>query len=103
MANAAYDTPKRHEFKAEDRDRISRLMEEIRGRLEELALISARSAGFPLTNDVVRKFAPRGPVVRGSPYHVEIVCPPPDVGPCGCIVLMDDGNHFFEQPCGSGG
>ena len=90
--------PQKYEFTLEDKSRVNRLVEEIRGRLEELALISARTAGFTLSGEAMRKFAPMAQKTFASPYYIEIVCMP-DGGPCGCIVLMDDGNHYFAMPC----
>lgn len=56
--------PKRYEFSPEDRYRVSRLTEEIQGRLEELAKIGARVSGIRLTPDMVRKYAPQETKVR---------------------------------------
>jgi hypothetical protein len=52
------------EFSPEDRYRVSRLTEEIQGRLEELAEIGARVSGIRLTPDMVRKYAPQETKVR---------------------------------------
>ncbi len=103
MSTTDDTTPKRYELSAEDRYRVSRLQEEIQGRLEEIARIGARVSGFQLTSEMVRKFVPvpSGPGEPAATY-IEIVCPPEGLGPCGCIVLMGDGNHFWERPCGSG-
>ena len=96
--------PNAHDMSQEDQYRIARLYEEVRGRLEEMALIGARVAGFTLTDDMERKFLPRPPSHDFSTYDVdvEIVCPPPDVGPCACIYRKADGTWGWEQPCGSG-
>jgi hypothetical protein len=48
----------RVELTADDRQRMRRLSEEVRGRLEEMALITARTLGIGLTSDTVRKFVP---------------------------------------------
>jgi hypothetical protein len=98
MSKKSDTKPQKYEFTPEDKSRVNRLVEEISGRLEELALISARSAGFALTGEAVRKFAPMAQKTFAAPYYIEIVCMP-DGGPCGCIVLMDDGNHYFAMPC----
>ena len=102
--------PKRYELTPEDRYRVSRLSEEIAGRLEELARLTARVTGTPVTPDAVRKFAPIEPQASATfskddlsaqPTYIEIVCAP-EGSECSCIVLMSDGNHFIERPCGSG-
>ena len=75
--------PNAHDISQEDQYRIARLYEEVRGRLEEMAMIGARVAGFTLTDDMERKFLPRPPS-PGKPYvvDIEIVCGPVS---CGCI------------------
>lgn len=90
-----------HDMSPEDQYRIARLYEEVRGRLEEMAMIGARVAGFTLTDGMTRKFEPR-PASHGYDVDIEIVCPPPDVGPCACIYRKADGTWGWEQPCGSG-
>lgn len=94
--------PNAHDMSPEDQYRIARLYEEVCGRLEEMAMIGARVAGFTLTGDMTRKFAPRPLSTHGYDVDVEIVCPPPDVGPCACIYRKADGTWGSEQPCGSG-
>lgn len=94
-------TPIRYPLSREDSYRVSRLYEEIQGRLEEMALIGARAGGFTLTAEMVRKFDPHQSALEADATYVEIVCPPEGLGACGCIVLMSDGNHFWERPCGS--
>jgi len=86
----------------EDQYRIARLYEEIRERLEEMAKIGARVAGFTLTDDMDIKFVPRPPSQDSYDVDVEIVCPPEGVGPCACIYRKADGTWGWEQPCGSG-
>ena len=94
-------TPTRYPLSKEDSYRVSRLYEEIQGRLEEMALIGARAGGFTLTPEMVRKFDPHRSALEADATYVEIVCPPEGLGACGCIVLMSDGNHFWERPCRS--
>lgn len=67
MSEAYEATPTRFDLSPEDRYRVSRLYEEIRGRLEELAMIGARAAGFTLTSDMVRKFDPQPSTLRRRP------------------------------------
>jgi hypothetical protein len=73
-------TPTRVELRPDDRERMQRLAEEVRGRLEEMALITGRTLGIPVTRDSIRKFAP---AAADQPV-IEIVCAPN--GPCGCYV-----------------
>jgi hypothetical protein len=95
-----------YDMTPEDQYRVARLYEEICGRLEELAMIGARVAGFSLSEGTVRKFAPlevSGELLdAGYDVDVEVVCPPEGVGPCACIYRKADGTWGWEQPCGSG-
>jgi len=82
---------------------MRRLSEEVRGRLEEMAQITARVQGLKLDDQAVRKFVPR--VERATMdaavlTDVEIV-DLPDGTNC-CILTFDDGREFCECPCGSG-
>lgn len=85
------------QLSVEDRQRMRRLSEEVRGRLEEMALITARALGVPLANDAVRKFVP---VDTGTDeahvVHVEIIDNPD--GTHGCYTEFDDGSAVCE-PC----
>ena len=89
------------EFSPEDRYRVSRLTEEIQGRLEELAEIGARVSGIRLTPDMVRKYAPQETKVRSPGLYIEIICSP--AGRCGCIVGYGDGHVWWEPDCGAMG
>jgi hypothetical protein len=91
------ESTNRYELSAEDRYRVSRLHEEIRARLEELAMIGARATGITLPSDAVRKYDPKPSTLEAEATYIEVVC---WEGGCGCIVLMSDGNHFWEYPCG---
>ena len=73
-------TRKQVELQPDDRERMQRLAEEVRGRLEEMALITGRTLGIDVGNDAIRKFAPSA---EDQPT-IEIVCAPN--GPCGCYV-----------------
>jgi cyanophycinase-like exopeptidase len=46
------------DLKADDRERMQRLTEEVRGRLTEMALITTRTLGIGMDEDSVVKFAP---------------------------------------------
>lgn len=53
---------------------MRRLSEEVRGRLEEMALITSRTLGTSLTKDTVRKFVPVEQAAdKAHVTHVEIV------------------------------
>jgi hypothetical protein len=81
----------------EDRQRMRRLSEEVRGRLEEMALITARNLGVRLTGDSIRKFVPVAAAVdRAHVTHVEIIDNPD--GTHGCYTEFDDGSAICE-PC----
>jgi len=61
---------------------MQRLSEEVRGRLEEMALITARTLGIEVTGDTIRKFVPVAGGTDAAGLSIEIVCAPG--GPCGC-------------------
>lgn len=50
--------PEGIELRPDDRERMQRLSEEVRGRLLEMALIAARTVGVEMDSDTVAKFAP---------------------------------------------
>jgi hypothetical protein len=92
---------KRFDVSPEDAARMIRLSEEVRARLEEMALIFTRTVGIPLTPDMVRKYSPHGP---GAAFHaagadIELVCT--SDGVCGCFDYRDGPNPRFEFPCGT--
>jgi hypothetical protein len=104
MSKARGSKPNTHkaiEFSPEDRYRVSRLTEEINGRLEDLARIGARVSGIPLTSDTVRKYAPQKTERRAGGLYIEIICSP--AGRCGCIVDYGDGHVWWEPDCGAMG
>jgi hypothetical protein len=85
------------ELSTEDRQRMRRLTEEVRGRLEEMALITARTLGVPLSPDAVRKFVPvAAEADRPHVVHVEIIDNPD--GTHGCYTEFEDGSAVCE-PC----
>jgi hypothetical protein len=94
--------PKQVELSPGDSERMRRLSEEVRGRLEEMAQITARVQGLKLDDQAVRKFVPRSERASRDPTvitDVEIV-DLPDGTNC-CIVTFDDGRELCECPCGS--
>jgi hypothetical protein len=84
-------------FSSEDQYRVARLYEEVRGRLEELAMITARAAEIKLTDDTVRKFAPNRSAQNTYDVDIEIVCSP--TGSCICIFRDASGQWTWEY-CG---
>lgn len=54
------ETGERKEIGAADAERLSRLSEEIRGRLAEIALIVTRVSGANYDGEAVGRFTPRG-------------------------------------------
>ena len=98
-----YDSSQTSDLSPEDQYRISRLYEEIRSRLLEIALIGSRVMNFELTSDMVLKFEPAHEAAQDRSYDVdvEIICPPPELGACACIYRGEDGQWHYERPCGS--
>ena len=96
----------RARFSAADAERMARLSEEVRGRLEEMAHIAARTAGIRLDKNVVRKFVPRDVTASDAPTVVEVEILDdflgPGTHPC-CLVALSDGDWFVECPCGAHG
>lgn len=95
---------KRYEMQPEAAQRLSRLSEEIRGRLLEIALITARATGADLPNGSAIKFSPR-PIAQeanaGAGDWIEIVEVEGDDGQVysACYGVID-GQAFAESPCG---
>jgi hypothetical protein len=93
-------SPKRSALTPADRERMQRLSEEVRGRLQEMALITTRTLGIPLDRDTVVKFSPvetRADGDLGVVTNIEIVCGPDG---CGCYV---EPPGICEFPCGAAG
>src|SRR5918994_3952265 len=95
--------PKRVELGSGDSERMRRLSEEVRGRLEEMAQIMSRVQGFKLDDQAVRKFVPRPERAASREAtvitDVEII-DLPDGTNC-CIISFDDRPDICECPCGS--
>ncbi|MET8680915.1 hypothetical protein ABZW18_25875 [Streptomyces sp. NPDC004647] len=93
---------------ADDAQRLTRLAEEVRGRLEEIAQIGARIAGVKLDPNSTRKFVPRNPVSppaalaasHGEVTMVEIYDATPD-HPQLCVGWWSDGTVSLDSPCGT--
>jgi len=71
------------EFSQEDSDRLMRLSEEVRGRLQEMALIASRLRGVALDPKAIPKFVPKDAAITGHPVLIEILDLPD--GTC-CVV-----------------
>lgn len=95
----------RAQFSPADAERLARLTEEVRGRLEEMAHITARTLGRRLDKGAVRKFVPHE-VAEDSPTIVEVEILDdflgPGTAPC-CLVVLSNEDWFVECPCGAAG
>jgi hypothetical protein len=84
--------PKAAELSAEDRDRMRRLSEEVRGRLLEMALITGRALGIAITSDTIVKYDPTphhaGDEASETTTTVEVV-----------IIAVPDGNGGTTFGC----
>lgn len=91
----------------DDAQRLTRLAEEVRGRLEEMAQISARIAGIRLDPGATRKFAPcprqthaaDAGAGHGDVTMVEIFDATSE-HPEMCVTWWSDGTTGLESPCG---
>lgn len=95
----------RSQLSRTDAERMARLSEEVRGRLEEMASIAARTLGVKLDKDAIRKFVPH-PAVLDRPTIVEVEILDDFLGPghaACCLVALSDEDWFVECPCGAGG
>jgi hypothetical protein len=88
--------PTKFKLSSEDAARMVRLSEEVRARLEEMALIFTRTVGIPLTSDMVRKFCPTQSTHYPQP-DIELICT--SDGKCGCFDYRVT-PATFEFPCG---
>ena len=93
----------RHEMREEDVQRMLRLLEEVRSRLMEMALIATRTAGKQLSDSAVLKFVPHSAVRAmdadaGGGDWVEIG--DADDGSSVCYGVIN-GVAFAESPCGA--
>lgn len=88
----------------EDAQRLTRLSEEIRARLEEIALIGSRIAGIERDSSSTPKYAPRPQSVADSPHGgvtmVEIFDATPG-HPGMCVTWWADGTVGLDSPCGT--
>jgi hypothetical protein len=92
----------KHQLVPEDAQRMHRLSEEVRGRLEEMALIATRKLGVSADPKALTKFAPKNPSTRlGCLGLVEILDASSD-HPEICVLFFCDGSVGLESPCGSG-
>jgi hypothetical protein len=94
----SYTTPVQYDLTADDAMRMVRLAEEVRARLEEMAMIFSRTVGIPLTSDIVRKFSPTGAATDWPQPDIEIVCT--SDGQCGCFDYREHPPRFYF-PCPS--
>ena len=92
----AHAERKQFDLKPDDATRMVRLVEEVRARLEEMAMIFSRTVGVPLTTDMVRKFDPSNTMKDWPQPDIEIVCT--SDGHCGCFDYREDPPRFYF-PC----
>lgn len=91
----------RYQMQSEDASRMHRLAEEVRSRVLEMALITARTAGKQLPKDAVPKFVPREAVAdagadagASGTIWMEIIDNPD--GSHTCVGQETDGTIFVE-------
>ena len=98
------ENPNRHDLPPEVAQRLTRLSEEVRSRLVEIALITARASGNDLPNSTAIKFAPR-PIAKaadaGTGDWMELIEVVADDGQTytACYGSIG-GQSFAESPCG---
>ena len=94
--------PNRYELAAEDAQRMARLSEEVRGRLLEMAMITARTVGVTLGEGAVLKFVPH---TRAAENQEKVK----EEGDWMELIEVDGeevcygvigGKAFAESPCG---
>jgi hypothetical protein len=88
----------------DDGQRLTRLGEEVRGRLQEMALIAARIAGVQLDPASMPTFVPRPPSgtesAHGDVTMVEILPATSEHGEL-CVTWWSDGTTGLDNPCGT--
>lgn len=91
------------EFEPEDVARLRRLLEEVEGRLHEVALIAARVRGQSLDAGTVPVFKPRESVTEAPTVLIEILDNVPGAGPGGgpgqCCVTIAPDYIRLDCPC----
>jgi hypothetical protein len=91
------------EFGAEDSARLRRLLEEVQGRLLEVALIAARVRGESLDANTMPVFKPRESTEEAQTVLIEILDNVPGAGPDGgpgqCCVTIAPGFTRLDCPC----
>ena len=96
------ERPNRHELQSEVAHRLTRLSEEVRSRLVEIALITARASGTDLPSSTAIKFAPR-PLAAdaGTGDWMEIIEVEAGDGQTYTACYGSIGGQSFAQsPCG---
>jgi hypothetical protein len=93
----------RHEMREEDGQRMLRLSEEVRSRLMEMALITARAAGKRISDSAGLRFVPHS---AGKPMDADagagdwVEIGEADDGSSVCYGVIN-GHPFAESPCGA--
>jgi hypothetical protein len=87
----------------DDPARLTRLSEEVRGRLEEIALIATRIAGIERNPAAKPKFAQLPPPATASghgPVTMVEIFDATSSHPQMCVTWWADGTTGLETPCG---
>ena len=90
----------------DDGQRLTRLGEEVRGRLEEMALIAARIAGIQLDRATAPRFVPQhthsthADSAHGDVTMVEVF-PATSSHDQLCVTWWADGTTGLDSPCGT--
>jgi hypothetical protein len=88
----------------DDAQRLTRLAEEVRGRLEEIALIAARIGGIELDPNSARKFNPRPARAAADSGHGAVtmveIFDATSGHPEMCVSWWSDGTVSLDSPCG---
>ena len=94
----AESNPNRYELTAEDAQRMARLSEEVRGRVLEMAMITARTVGVRLGEGAVLKFVPHTRAAENQEEGDWMEIMEVD-GEEVCYGVIG-GEAFAESPCG---
>jgi hypothetical protein len=90
----------------DDAQRLTRLAEEVRGRLEEMAQIAGRIAGIKVDPAATRKFAPHpARTVAADAGHGDVtmveIYDATSQHPEMCVTWWADGTTGLDSPCGT--
>jgi hypothetical protein len=98
----ATQDPTRYPVDDDDAQRLTRLSEEVRARLTEMAFIAARVTGTKYDGGGIAKFVPREALrerAANAPETIEIEIVEIFPGFDCCYGTFSDGSMFFDCPC----